>query len=722
MAKARRGRTTDLTELEDKLAALHSQYDRLRRSVVLFRDLVSVTDTGALCDALLDGITREFPVLAAFIGRVHPQAGVVRIVSRREDGRGRAPDEIPMEHPLIGRLLESPEGNLLVTSRSQAGQEGFFYANSQSLLAVKFRFEGDAPDILVLEADTQSAFTNDDLHFVQDLLQTLEATLLNRYSRSRADRELDLLMEVTRGTTELSADLDEAELSRLLAKVLEIALSLTRCRTGAALIVNEETGDLIVEAESFSRERPGTIPKVLRKRAERASGIVFRVLEDNRTYLANDAAHDVHYIPVFDDTRSALAVPIPFQDRCIGIVLCESSSEGHFTPDHQRQVENLARTSAPFVRRSQLYEATRAGRAGSGVMIKGRGPAWGAVEKRIERAAATAATVCLRGESGTGKELVANSIHFNSARSKDPFVVVNCAAIPAELLESELFGHVKGAFTGAVADRAGAFETADGGTIFLDEIGDLPPQLQVKLLRVLQNGDVRKVGSDSSRRVDVRVIAATSRDLETMMGLGRFREDLYYRLMVVPMYLPPLRDYAGSIPSMIKQFVQDADIAYGRSVVGFSEEAFDSLRKHLFPGNVRELRNIVEQGVLMAEGAHVELADLPPYLRGEVAAPPMPGSLAPLGGPSPSHSPGHAARRGPVVRTPPTLEAVDIQLDGADWAWKELKDQVLRRFEERYLAALLRTTDGNVSRAAELAGIHRVNLHKMIKRHDSGES
>ena len=197
--------------------------------------------------------------------------------------------------------------------------------------------------------------------------------------------------------------------------------------------------------------------------------------------------------------------------------------------------------------------------------------------------------------------------------------------------------------------------------------------------------------------------------------------ELAREMTVVPMYLPPLRDYAGSIPSMIKQFVQDADIAYGRSVVGFSEDAYDSLRKHLFPGNVRELRNIVEQGVLMAEGAHVELSDLPPYLRGEVAAPPMPGSLAPVGGAA--ASPGHAPRsRGPVVRTPPTLDAVDIQLDGADWAWKELKDQVLRRFEERYLAALLRTTDGNVSRAAELAGIHRVNLHKMIKRHDPGES
>ena len=715
MAKARRSRKDELTEVEDRLADLRVQYDRLRRSVMLYRELVSVTDTAALYEGLLDGITREFPV-AALLGRVHPQAGVVRIVSRREDqAKGTAPDEVPLDHPLIERLLGSNEGTVLVANRAQAGDDGLFYESSRSCLAVTFRFEGDAPDVLILEADADNAFTGDDLHFIVDLLQTLEATLLNRYSRSRADRELDLLMEVARGPGELSADLDEAELSRLAAKVLEIALSVTRCRTGAVLLTDEETGDLHVEAETFSRERPGKIPRVLKKRAERASGIVFRVLEDNRTYLANDAAHDVHYIPIFDDTRAALAVPIPFQDRCVGIVLCEASSEGHFTADHQRQVENLARTAAPFVRRAQLYQATRTARGGAGVMIKGRGPAWSAVEKRIERASATSATVCLRGESGTGKELVANSIHFNSARSKLPFVVVNCAAIPSELLESELFGHVKGAFTGAVADRAGAFETADGGTIFLDEIGDLPPQLQVKLLRVLANGDVRKVGADANRRVDVRVIAATSRDLETMMGLGRFREDLYYRLMVVPMYLPPLRDYAASIPSMAKQFVQDANIRYGRSVVGLSDGAREALRRHQFPGNVRELRNIVEQGVLMAEGAHVKFADLPPYLRGEVAAPPMPGSLGGPGAVAVAAAPRH------TPKAPPSFDPAEVDLDASDWAWKSLKEQVLRRFEERYLDALLRTTDGNVSRAAELAGIHRVNLHKMIKRRE-GES
>ena len=699
------------------LADLRAQYERLRRSVLLFRDLVSVTDTTALYAALLEGIAREFQLQGAFVGRVQARRGVVQIVARQEEGRGRAPDEVPIDHPLIARLLESSDGTLLVASRAQAGQPGLFYAGSQSLLAVRFRLEGDAPDLLALESKETAGFTGDDLHFVQDLLKTLEATLHNRYSRSRADRELDLLMEVTRAPGEMNLDLDEAELGRLADRVLEIALSLTRCRTGAVLVVDEETGDLNVDAETFTRDRPGAIPTVLKRRAERASGIVFRVQEDNRTYLANDARRDVNYIAVFEDTRASLAVPIPFQDRCIGIVLVEATEEGYFTPDHQRQVENLARTAAPFVRRAQLYQATRGKRGG--VLIKGRGPAWAEVEKRIERASATSATVSLRGESGTGKELVAHAIHFNSARSKDPFVVVNCAAIPAELLESELFGHVKGAFTGAVSDRAGAFETADGGTIFLDEIGDLPPQLQVKLLRVLQSGDVRKVGSDRPSQVDVRVIAATSRDLETMMGLGRFREDLYYRLMVVPMFLPPLRDYPGSIASMLKQFVTDANISYARSVVGVSDQALEALKKHHFPGNVRELRNIVEQGVLMSDGSHIELSDLPPYLRGEVPAPPMPATLQPGVHPGSTVSVLPPVTRGRPAGAvaPPALDPGVVDIDGSHWAWKDLKDELVHRFEQRYLDALLRTTEGNVTRAAELAGIHRVNLHRMIKRH-----
>jgi len=587
-------------------------------------------------------------------------------------------------------------------------------SKGQSLMAVQFRLEGDEPDLLILESSQPSAFSTDDIHFVQDLLQTLEATLLSSYARSRADQELDMLIEVTRGELDMASDLDEAELARLLSKVLEIALSLTGCRHGAVLLADEGGEGLHVEAESFSEDIGKTIPKQIERRSDGGpSGIIFRVLEDNRSYLANDTQKDLNYFPLFEQTRASLAVPIPFQERCIGVIVVEALETGRFDPDHQRRLEKLASTATSFVRRAQLYQETRT-RRGTGVLIKGRGAAWSEVERRVERASATTATVCLRGESGTGKELVANAIHFNSDRSKKPFVVVNCAAIPGELLESELFGHVKGAFTGAVSERAGRFEAADGGTVFLDEIGDLPAPLQVKLLRVLQSGEVRKVGSDKAGQVDVRVIAATSRNLEEMMGRSLFREDLYYRLMVVPVFLPPLRSYRDSIPGMVKQFLRDANVAYGRSISGLDAAAMTAVQGHTFPGNVRELRNIIEQSSLMANDTVIKLNDLPGYLRGERPAPPMPGSLA--GSPTGSSADPSMAGGGDL-----RIEGVvgAVEADVTQWEYKELKERVLRRFEDRYLDALLGLTGGNVTKAAELAGVHRVNLHRMIKRRET---
>ena len=688
--------------MTEREAALQRQYERLRRSVTLFRDLVSTTSHDALYGRLLQGIAKEFPVRAAFVGRFRPLRKEIEVLARVEGSRLRAPDVIPSDHPLVARLLDEPHGAVLVTAADQA-PDGFFYKGSRSLLGLRFRLEDDAPDLLVLESTEVGAFSVDDQHFVQDLLQTLQTTLLNRYSRTRADRELDLLLEVAAEDEDVAQQLDESELTGLLHKILEIALSRTQSRTGAVLLADEEAGTLVVEAETFTREGAPSVPRVLHRRADRPSGVVFRVQDDNRPYLANNTAQDLHYVSVFERTRASLGVPMSFQGRSIGVILVEAQTGEHYTPEHQRLLEALASTATRFVRRAQLYRQTR--QEGRGVLIKGRGPAWQEVERRIERAAATDATVMLRGESGTGKELVAHAIHFNSSLSKQAFVVVNCAAIPGELLESELFGHAKGAFTGAVAERAGQFEVADGGTIFLDEIGDLPPPLQVKLLRVLQSGEVRKVGSDRVRRVSVRIIAATSRALESMMAEGTFREDLYYRLMVVPVYLPPLRSYPDSLPSMATQFLRDANVRYGRSFVGFAGGALDALRRHGWPGNVRELRNVVEQAVLMADGSEVGVGDLPAYLRGEAPAPPMPRSGAVA----------------PVRALPPSADPGIVDAEAALWDYKALKAELVRRFEERYLDALLSATGGNVTRAAELAGLHRVNLHRMLRRQGAGE-
>ncbi|OGW41609.1 MAG: two-component system response regulator [Nitrospirae bacterium GWD2_57_8] len=231
------------------------------------------------------------------------------------------------------------------------------------------------------------------------------------------------------------------------------------------------------------------------------------------------------------------------------------------------------------------------------------------------RVAGSTATVLLRGESGTGKELVAKAIHFHSPRAEAPLVKVNCAALPETLLESELFGHEKGAFTGAAARRIGRFEAADGGTLFLDEIGELTPGMQAKLLRALQEKEFERLGGNQTIKVDVRVIAATNRDLEQAMGDGKFREDLYYRLNVVSIVIPPLRDRKEDVPALIDHFVQKYREENRKKISGVSAEARDVLMRYAYPGNVRELENIIERAVVLAKGGLIATVDLPLHLR-----------------------------------------------------------------------------------------------------------
>jgi two-component system response regulator AtoC len=224
-------------------------------------------------------------------------------------------------------------------------------------------------------------------------------------------------------------------------------------------------------------------------------------------------------------------------------------------------------------------------------------------------------TVLITGESGTGKELFARLIHSASPRSRAPFIPVNCGAIPENLLESELFGHKRGSFTGADSDRVGLFEEASGGTLFLDEIGELPQQLQVKLLRALQEGEIRRVGESTSRDVDVRVVAATARDLETEVKEGGFRSDLFYRINVLNIHLPPLRHRTEDIPALVRHFVAHYNDALGLQVTGFAPEAMKAMLAYPWPGNVREVQNVVERAMVLAEGERIEPAQLPSGVR-----------------------------------------------------------------------------------------------------------
>jgi len=312
--------------------------------------------------------------------------------------------------------------------------------------------------------------------------------------------------------------------------------------------------------------------------------------------------------------------------------------------------------------------------------VVGRSAAMQEVHRLIEQAARLDITVLLTGETGTGKELAARAVHLNSARRERPFVAVNCGALPTELVESELFGHGKGAFTGAAQAKAGLFEEAHGGTLFLDEVGELPLSAQVKLLRVLQEKEVRRVGETRPIHVDVRVVAATHRDLRAAAAQGRFREDLFYRLNVFPVQLPPLRERKEDISLLAAHLLEKHCKAMGRTLEGMTPEALRVLMGYPWPGNVRELENALMRAVAVASGPHVTERDLPPEVRER-----QEGLL-----------PGSAAKQLPY------RDALDLARD---------------RFSREYLTALLRDFEGNVTRAAEHAGIERESLHRLLKRY-----
>ncbi len=312
-----------------------------------------------------------------------------------------------------------------------------------------------------------------------------------------------------------------------------------------------------------------------------------------------------------------------------------------------------------------------AGAASALGRILTRNPAMKAILAQLPRIAASRATVLIRGESGTGKELIADAIHALSPRADGPLVKVNCGALPETLLESELFGHVKGSFTGAVADREGRFQMADGGTLFLDEIGEISPALQVKLLRALQQGEIQRVGDSTTLRVDVRVVAATNRDLEAMLREGTFRQDLFYRLNVVPVALPPLRERCEDILPLAENFARR--FAPGREVV-FSPEARQSLESYHWPGNIRELENAVEHAIVLGDPDQLRLEDFPITIQ--------------------DFRRRQAGEAGPAAVGEATLEDI----------------------ERRCLVAALQKTNFNQTRAARLLGVTRRTLGYRIRK------
>jgi len=307
------------------------------------------------------------------------------------------------------------------------------------------------------------------------------------------------------------------------------------------------------------------------------------------------------------------------------------------------------------------------------------------VIERLEKVAPTPARVLITGENGTGKELVARAIHLLSSRARGPFVEVNCAAIPTELIESELFGHVKGSFTGAFADRAGKFELADGGTLFLDEIGDMSLSAQAKVLRALEEGVISRVGSGKTQEVDVRVVAATNKDLKAEIAAGRFREDLLYRLNVVPIEVPPLRARRADVPQLVEHFVGQLGRTGGLQPKPFAPEAVQRLAAHDWPGNIRELRNAVERLLILTTGPAVTAQDVE-----RIASV---GTSDAAGG----------------------TEAADVA--GAPWMRAATFEAFKQVAERTYILAKLKENDWNVSETARTLEMPRSNLYKKIERY-----
>ncbi|MDR1507870.1 MAG: sigma 54-interacting transcriptional regulator [Treponema sp.] len=421
---------------------------------------------------------------------------------------------------------------------------------------------------------------------------------------------------------------DYRNIHALLTQILESASRLCQSEAASLLLVNHIRQELYFEVALGSK---GSAVKNFTVKF--GEGIAGWVAAHNKSIIVNDVENEklhlkkiavlVNYPP-----KTMLAVPLRLKNECIGVIeLLNKKDNMVFSRDDCEWLEIFANQAALAIGNARNFESVQDEiqslkqelhkDKGYHVFIA-KSPVIKEKLEMIERVAKTDSSVLLLGESGVGKELFAEQIHLKSPRADNPFVRVNCAAIPEGLLESELFGHIKGAFTNAISDRKGRFEAADSGTVFLDEIGDLPLSLQAKLLRVIQQKTFEKVGSDSSVKVDVRILTATNKDIESLVEKGEFRSDLYYRLNVLPIYIPPLRQRPEDIPELADFFLKKYRAETKKQFSGFSNEAMEEMLSYSWPGNVRELQNCIERACVIGKNDWIQKADLfiknTPYL------------------------------------------------------------------------------------------------------------
>jgi len=427
-------------------------------------------------------------------------------------------------------------------------------------------------------------------------------------------------------------------------------------------------------------------------------GIAGHVFQTGETFASNDVPNEKRFFRLVDaasghQTRSMVCCPIAKRGERLGTIqVINTRLPDGFTADHTKLLEVLAGMVGATISRTRTEQAVRDSQSllrdeteSRYQLVQGRNGEMAARLLTLKRAAQSRATVLLLGESGVGKEVAARAIHQWSDRADGPFVVINCVALSPTLLESELFGHEKGAFTGAHARKRGKFEFASGGTLFLDEIGELPIELQAKLLRVLQDGEIQRVGGNETIKPDVRLLAATNRDLKQAIAEGRFRRDLFYRLNVISVTLPPLRERPEDIQDLARHFLQRACVEQKRRLAGISQQAMERLQAYAWPGNVRELANVIERAVVLCPGDDISLQDLPEEVRETI-----PRGVTSAESPGGHHEPSDD--------------------DGGSLA------DIVNQAKRRAIEQAIQRCEGNQARAAKLLGIHPSNLSRMSRQ------
>jgi len=484
--------------------------------------------------------------------------------------------------------------------------------------------------------------------------------------------------------TLISSDVQDGR--TLLTRILDAATRLTDGESSSLLLLDNENNTLYFEITLGPKG-----PEVKNFTLNMGEGIAGWVAQNNTSLIVNDVDKDPRFLSEISakigyPTESILAVPMRLKDTCIGVIeIINKQSRGVFTNEDLQLLEIFAGQAALTIQNTKDYSKIQnevyflqdklQQEQGFHTFV---GSSRIIMEKLeiAERVARTDSSVLIMGESGTGKELFAEQIHLMSERKTAPFVRVNCAALPDQLLESELFGHVKGAFTDAHRDRVGRFELAHGGTLFLDEVGEIPYNLQAKLLRAIQNKTFQKVGASESTFVDVRILAATNRNIEQAVEKGDFRRDLYYRLNVLPFYIPPLRERPSDIVELADFFLKKTCRETNKQITGFSEEAMDLLKSYSWPGNVRELENVVERAVVLAKETRIERSDL-------------------------------------------LLHSDSFDIDDI-YNGKSLKEAV-NHFKRNFIRTVLIAHDWNQTEASKNLGIQRTYLSKLIKELDIRE-